>query len=128
MTIPIRSVERSREKAGDGPMPVDNGLIASLLAREGENARGHLALALKRASRSALLWSDEATDLVAAGRPLTDLQGIGPNLSKLIAGWIESPPAKPLDPESLEFLTMSQAKRILAENPPWSGKLKGDLH
>lgn len=109
-------------------MPLDNGVIASLLAREGANARGHLALALKRASRSALLWPDEAADLVAVGRPLTDLQGIGPNLSKLIAGWIESPPARPSDPQSLEFLTMSRAKRVLAENPAWSGKLKGDLH
>jgi hypothetical protein len=61
-------------------MPLDNGRIASLLAREGASARGHLALALKRASRSALLWPDEAADLIAAGRPLTELQGIGPNL------------------------------------------------
>ena len=109
-------------------MPLDNGRIASLLAREGASARGHLALALKRASRSALLWPDEAADLIAAGRPLTELQGIGPNLSKLIAGWIKSPPSEPPDPESLEFLTMAQAKRVLAENPLWSGKLKGDLH
>jgi histidinol phosphatase-like PHP family hydrolase len=109
-------------------MPLDNGRIASLLAREGASAHGHLALALKRASRSALLWPDEAADLIAAGRPLTELQGIGPNLSKLIAGWIKSPPSEPPDPESLEFLTMAQAKRVLAENPLWSGKLKGDLH
>ena len=81
-------------------MPLDNGRIASLLAREGASAHGHLALALKRASRSALLWPDEAADLIAAGRPLTELQGIGPNLSKLIAGWIKSPPSEPPDPES----------------------------
>ena len=128
MTTPSRTVESRRKKTRDGPTPVDNGLIASLLAREGANARGHLALALKRASRGALLWPDEAADLVATGRPLTDLQGIGPNLSKLIAGWIKSPPTEPPNPEPLEFLTMSRAKRVLAENRSWTGKLKGDLH
>jgi Histidinol phosphatase and related hydrolases of the PHP family len=109
-------------------MPLDNGRIASLLAQEGATARGHLALALKRASRSALLWSEEAADLVATGRPLTELQGIGPNLSKLIVGWIKSPPPEISNQDSLEFLTMSQAKRLLAENPRWCANLKGDLH
>ena len=129
MPIPSRSVDRSRKKGGRGvPTALDNGRIASLLAHEGANARGHLALALKRASRSALLWPDEAADLMATGRPLTELQGIGPNLAQLIAGWMKSPPSKPPNPESLEFLTMSRAKRVLAENPRWSGKLNGDLH
>ena len=128
MTTPSRSVDNRREKDRAGRKPVDNGVLASLLASEGANAHGHLALALKRASRSALLWPDEAADVIAAGRPLTDLPGIGPNLSKLIAGWMESPPAEPSEPELLEFLTMTQAKRVLADNPPWSGKLKGDLH
>ncbi len=129
MPIPSRSVDRSRKKGGRGvPTALDNGRIASLLAHEGANARGHLALALKRASRSALLWPDEAADLMATGRPLTELQGIGPNLAQLIAGWMKSPPSEPPNPESLEFLTMSRAKRVLAENPRWSGKLNGDLH
>ena len=129
MPIPSRSVDGSRKKRGHGvPTALDNGRIASLLAREGTNARSHLALALKRASRSALLWPEEAADLIATGRPLTELQGIGPNLSKLIAGWIKSPPSEPSDPLSLEFLTMSRVKRVLAENPRWSGQLNGDLH
>ena len=124
-----RSVDGTREKRRRAvPIPLDNGRIAILLAREGASAGGHLALALKRASRSALLWPDEAADLIATGRPLTELQGIGPNLAKLIAGWMKSPPSQPPNPESLEFLTMSRAKRVLAENPRWSGKLNGDLH
>ena len=129
MPIPSRSVDGSRKKRGHGvPTALDNGRIASLLAGEGTNARSHLALALKRASRSALLWPEEAADLIATGRPLTELQGIGPNLSKLIAGWIKSPPSEPSDPLSLEFLTMSRVTRVLAENPRWSGQLNGDLH
>jgi putative hydrolase len=127
--MPKRSIEGSRWKGDRGfSVPLTNGRIASLLAREGDSAHGHLALALKRASRSALLWPEEIADLVATGRPLTELEGIGPNLSKLITGWIESPPPEPSAADSLEFLTMSQAKRVLAEKPLWSGKLKGDLH
>jgi histidinol phosphatase-like PHP family hydrolase len=129
MPIPNRSVDGSRKKRGhDVSMALDNGRIASLLAREGANARGHLALALKRASRNALLWADEAVDLMATGRSLTELQGIGPNLAKLIIGWMKSPPSEPTNPLSLEFLTMSRAKRILVENPRWGDKLNGDLH
>jgi histidinol phosphatase-like PHP family hydrolase len=129
MRRPNRSINSRRRKADRGfSIPLTNGRIASLLAREGVRAHGHLALALKRASRSALLWPEEAADLVATGRPLTELEGIGPNLSKLIAGWIESPPTEPPEVDSLDFLTMSQAKRVLVENPLWSGKLKGDLH
>jgi histidinol phosphatase-like PHP family hydrolase len=129
MSIPNRSIENGRRKARRASsIPLTNGRIASLLAQEGVGAQGHLALALKRASRNALLWAEEAADLIAAGRPLTELEGIGPNLSKLIAGWIETPPPEPSNAGSLEFLTMSQAKRVLAENPLWSRKLKGDLH
>jgi histidinol phosphatase-like PHP family hydrolase len=100
-----------------------------LLERESDAAPGHLAVALKRASRSAFLWTEEASDLLAAGRSLTDLQGVGPHLSKLITGWIESPPViDPLAELEREFLTMAQAKRVLAKNPEWRGNLKGDLH
>ena len=130
MPMRSRSIEGAGRRKGDCrfPVPLDNAQIASLLAREGVSAHGHLALALKRASRSALLWPEEAAELLARGRALTELEGVGPNLSRLITGWIESAPPKPPDIEPLEFLTMSQAKRVLAEKPLWSDKLKGDLH
>jgi histidinol phosphatase-like PHP family hydrolase len=129
MPMSSRSLDGSRRKCGgDVRRPLDNARIASLLAREGASARGHLALALKRASHTALLWPEEAADLEATDRLLTELQGIGPNLSKLIAGWIKSPPSEFAVQDSVEFLTMAQAKRILAENPLWCAKLKGDLH
>jgi histidinol phosphatase-like PHP family hydrolase len=129
MPMRSRSIEAAGRK-GDrrSPIPLDNSQIASLLAREGVDAHGHLALALKRAARSALLWPEEAAELLARGRALTELEGVGPNLSRLITGWIESPAPQPPDIEPLEFLTMSEAKRVLAEKPLWSGKLKGDLH
>jgi hypothetical protein len=81
---------RRRKGARQIPAPPDNGRIAALLERESQTASGHFALALKRASRNALLWSEEASDLVAAGRSLIELQGIGPHLSKLIEQWIAS--------------------------------------
>ena len=96
-------------------------------SRESPSAHGDLALALKRASRGALLWPEEATDLVATADRSPSCKELVP-ISRLIAGWIKSPPSEPPGPESLEFLTMSQARRVLAEKPEWSGKLKGDLH
>jgi histidinol phosphatase-like PHP family hydrolase len=110
-------------------LPIDNGVIAALLERESEAAQGHLALALQRASRNALLWTGEASELLVAGRSLTELPGVGPHLSKLVSEWIQSPPAlDPLPELQQEFLAISQAKRILADHPQWRAPLKGDLH
>jgi putative hydrolase len=115
--------------APNTPRTPDNGNIAVLLKRESDTAAGQLALALKRASRRALLWSEEASELLAIGRPLTELEGIGPHLSKLIEGWIKSPPTMDIPTESQrEFLTMAQATRILTKNRQWRANLKGDLH
>jgi histidinol phosphatase-like PHP family hydrolase len=109
--------------------PLGNGRIAALLERESESASGHRALALKRASRSALLWSEEASELLRTGRSLTELPGVGPHLSTLIASWIQSPPSMDTPSElQEEFLTLSQAKRVLAKKPTWRANLKGDLH
>lgn len=47
---------------------LDNAAIAELLAREAETASGHYELALKRASREALLWPEEAAKLRSEGR------------------------------------------------------------
>ena len=74
LSRPVHAVRR--EAVPKDPFPPDNCRIAALLRRESETATGHFALALKRASRSALIWPDEASDLVAAGRSLTDCKGL----------------------------------------------------
>ena len=123
----VQDTEANRSFRSEGPL--DNGMIAVLLERESETASGHLGLALKRAARGALLWPEEASDLLAQGRSLTELQGVGRHLSRLIAKWIEAPSiAHPSNVLQEEFLTLARARRVLAKNPEWRKNLMGDLH
>src|SRR5205085_3049258 len=62
------------------------------------------------------------------GESLTGLAGIGPYLERIVRGWIDDPP-KTLDPPALRsgFLTLAEARRILATRPDWAGRYRGDL-
>jgi histidinol phosphatase-like PHP family hydrolase len=98
------------------------------LATAAESAKQPLQKALRRASRKALLWSEEASTLVSEGRSLEELPGIGPSLSKIIRRWINDPPDIPTPPEIRHgFLTILQAQSILESKPEWTEQLKGDL-
>ena len=109
-------------------VPLDNAGIAELLIREAANAEGHREKAFRRAAHAAMLWPVEAADLVRAGRSLTELPGIGPSLSKRLQQWIDSPPADTKPPANrTEFLTLAQARRILAKDPKWAQRVQGDL-
>ena len=107
---------------------MDNGSIAELLIREAESAEGHREQAFRRAAHAAFMWPVEAGELLAAGRSLTELRGIGPSLARRVAEWIEHPPPE-LKPPPIrrEFLTLAQARKVLEKNPAWSRQLKGDL-
>lgn len=110
----------------DGFLP--NFLIAELLAVAAETAKMPLQKALRRASRKAFLWAEEASQIVQQGRPLTELPGIGPHLDRVIRNWIEKPPTVPTPPDvRRDFLTLPAARAILAKNPAWTAALKGDL-
>ena len=71
-----------------------NADIAELLADAASDAEGMRQKALKRASRTAFLWPEEAADLLAAGRNLTELPSVGPFIARLLTEWIETPPAR----------------------------------
>jgi len=87
-----------------------------------------LRKALRRASRKAFLWPEEAAILLQQNRSLTELPGVGPYLSRLIRGWIEDPPPVPKPPPiRILFLSLPEAWNALAKEPSWSGRLKGDL-
>ncbi len=102
--------------------------IAELLAQAGEDAKPPLNKAYRRASRKAMLWVDEASHLHQAGRPLTELPGVGPYLEKIIRRWIESPPLVPSPPDiRSNFLTRTQVRFILEKKPSWAALAKGDL-
>ena len=108
---------------------LDNAAIAELLAREGEQANGQVRQAFRRAARKAFLWEQETYDLLAAGKPLTELEGIGPFLADRIREWVEKTPPRISPPEIREqFLTLTCARRVLAEHPEAVRALNGDLH
>jgi histidinol phosphatase-like PHP family hydrolase len=105
-----------------------NSAIAELLAVAAETAKMPLQKALRRASRKAFLWTEEAAALLQEERPLTELPAVGPHLSRLIGGWIENPPETPEPPPIRQgFLTLTEARATLAKKSFSWGAPKGDL-
>jgi histidinol phosphatase-like PHP family hydrolase len=108
--------------------PLPNSSIAELLALAAENAKMPLQKALRRASRKALMWPEEAAAVVEEDRSLTELPGVGPSLDKIIRRWMDDPPDIPTPPEiRAAFLTVTEARAALAKQPSWSADVKGDL-
>ncbi|HVE93047.1 MAG TPA: PHP domain-containing protein [Actinomycetota bacterium] len=109
-------------------MKLDNAGISELLARAAEQAEGHRQRAYLKASREAMAWPVEASDVLGAGLPLTKLTGIGPHLALRLEEWISDPPADLCPPEIRSgFLTMAQALGTVREHPDWRQELRGDL-
>ncbi len=107
---------------------LNNSDIAELLATAAETAKQPLQKALRRASRRAFLWPEEAAQLVQEGRSLEELPAVGPSLNRIIRRWIEDQPIVPKPPEiRTGFLTLLQARAVLKTRPSWSRHVKGDL-
>src|SRR2546430_15801455 len=105
-----------------------NAEIAELLSREAEKASYVLQRAYRRAARSAFLWKEEARDLIAQRRSLTELAHVGPFLETKICHWIKRRKHPPRPPAlRKEFLTLSQSCVRLAKASNWRGLLRGDL-
>jgi histidinol phosphatase-like PHP family hydrolase len=100
-----------------------------MLARESETASGILVRAFRRAARSAFLWPERAAELHAAGRPLTELHGVGPFIAGQLTKWIETPvpPVRNVPASRRDFLTLADARSVLAADPEWARLLRGDL-
>ena len=103
--------------------------IAELLAQQAEDETGTLSRAYRRASRSAFLWPEEVSQLVTQNRSLTELHSIGPFMEKQIRNWIDEAPrqAKTVPALRRDFISMAEARHLLAGRPSWSEKLRGDL-
>lgn len=107
---------------------LSNAQISELLARAAEKARMPAQKALRRASRRAFLWTEEARDLHEQGRSLTELSAVGPYIAKVIANWLDDPPEIPERPDiRANFLTCTEAHAALAKRPAWLAAVKGDL-
>lgn len=106
-----------------------NSDIAELLAKAAEHAKQPLQRALRRASRRAFLWPEEAKNLVERGQSLTELSGIGPYLNKQILDWLKHPPElEGTIPEIRhKFLTLADARTLRRKNPERFSQIRGDL-
>ena len=108
-------------------MELTNKDISDLLARRADETDEHRRRAYQRAARAALMWPEEAADLVGQDRSLTELHQVGDKLAGRIKAWIEDPPE--LDETPIlrrDFMTLAQARALLAEHPEWPS-LRGDL-
>jgi histidinol phosphatase-like PHP family hydrolase len=107
---------------------LSNANLAELLARQAAQEEGIRQRAYKRAARSAFLWPEEAADLLAEGRALVELRSVGPFIARQLHTWLEKPPLKVSAPLiRRDFLTVAEARAILAANPDWRERLRGDL-
>jgi histidinol phosphatase-like PHP family hydrolase len=111
------------------PIVLSNTNIAELLAQQAEGETGILSRAFRRAARSAFLWPEEVSDLLAKDRPLTELRSVGPFIGKQIQNWIDKPPrrAKTVPAVRREFISLAEARRLLASQSSWRSNLRGDL-
>jgi histidinol phosphatase-like PHP family hydrolase len=103
--------------------------VAELLALQAERETGIRSRAYRRAARSAFLWPEEVSDLVAQNRSLTELRGIGPFIEKQIQIWFDEAlcRAKTVPALRRDFISMAEARRLLAGRPSWPRQLRGDL-
>jgi histidinol phosphatase-like PHP family hydrolase len=115
-----------------GIVALSNADLSELMARtaEDETPGSNRDQALRRAARAAYSWPEEAAALVGEGRSLTELRTVGPRVAGVLLGWLSAD--EPIDvPEPPElrrgFLTLSEVRETLAENPGWSAPLRGDL-
>jgi putative hydrolase len=107
---------------------VTNGDLGELLWSAARDERDHRRRALEKASRASRFWPVEANDLAESGRPLTDLQAVGPWVAAKIEAWLEDPPPTP-EPEEARsgFLTYAEVRRTLDADPAWEAAPCGDL-
>ena len=108
---------------------LSNTQIAELLAREAEKESGILVRAYRRAARSAFLWPEQVATLIEQERSLSELRSIGPFITKRILRWIDKPPKETIlvPPIRRDFVTLADARVLLAKVPDWSKQLRGDL-
>ena len=105
-----------------------NAQIAELLAQEAVRVKMPAEKALRRASRRAFFWAEEAAEICRQQRPLTELTAVGPYIARLILGWLQKPPEIPEAPDLRRgFLTLTEARATIATKPAWLRSIKGDL-
>ena len=103
----------------------DNAAVAELLARASEREEGRKSKALRRAARRALMWPEEAWDLLTQGRSLTELRGVGPYVAGVLEDLMDEQVGPVVPPTRSGFITRAHARRVLAEHERLG--IRGDL-
>jgi hypothetical protein len=108
---------------------LSNADIADLLAKQAEGETVIPSRAFRRAARSAFLWPENVADLAAQNRSLTELRGIGPFIEKQIRRWLDKPPTSSTRIPAIrqDFISLAEAKQLLARKLAWAKNLRGDL-
>ena len=109
-------------------MTLSNADLSELLALAGDAQEApHRRRALHRASRAALFWPEEAVAVAVAGRPLTDLRGVGPWVARFVQEWLEDPP-EVKEPPALRrgYMTLADVRATPGVDE-WRREIRGDL-
>jgi histidinol phosphatase-like PHP family hydrolase len=103
--------------------------LAELLARQAERESGILSRAFRRAARASFLWPEEVADVAAQNRSLTELRGVGPFMEKQIRQWFDKPPhsKQPVPAIRQDFISLAEARQLLARKLGYARNLRGDL-
>jgi histidinol phosphatase-like PHP family hydrolase len=105
-----------------------NGDLGELLSSAAREEKDHRRRALERASRASRFWPEEAAEVAASGRPLTELRAVGPWVAERIEGWLDAPPTIPEPDERRRgFLTYAEVRRTLDADPAWESSPCADL-
>ncbi len=109
-------------------MPLSNARLSDILYAASLNHADNKARALRRAGRHALSWPEEAAEVEAGGRSLTELPAVGPWVARIIHELLDDPPPEEeRDELRLGFQTMAEARKVLADHPEWKEAVRGDL-
>jgi histidinol phosphatase-like PHP family hydrolase len=109
-------------------MMLTNRQISELAAVAAQSQEENKQKALRRCAHLALMWDEEAAGVMAAGRSLTELEGIGKWLDGVLSAWLKDPPEVPVPPPvRADFLTYAEALARMRAEPGWRAQLRGDL-
>lgn len=102
--------------------------LAELFARDADSQQDQRQRALRRASRRALMWPEEAWRLRQTGRPLTELASVGPWIASKLEEWMVDPPEVPEPPPLRSgFRSYAECRDIVGADPVWRKAVRADL-
>ena len=108
--------------------PLTNRQLAELFAVAAASEKDQRQRALRRAARRALMWPEEAWRIRQAGRPLTELAGVGPWIASKLGEWMLDPPEVPEPPPIRSgFRSFAECREIVDAHPAWRKAVRADL-